>query len=184
MRDSGWVVKQAIVSGAMGAGSTAADGYLDQVWRNNQEQTAFTERKLDFHIKGPVYASPSLDRESFVALFDGVVRHLKLVRGDQWKRVRKLAYTMAFGAPNDNIACLPTLKDEFEKCGHSLEKRTMGSTGMKAVTSLVRKVDGDRCRRKAEKVSPVNRSALKVDDTNPWAQQKAGFLPSHTKLLN
>lgn len=60
----------------------------------------------------------------------------------------------------------------------------MGSTGMRAVTLLIRKADGDRWRRRAEKVAPANRPSLKVQDMKPWVQQRAEFLLSHSSLFD
>lgn len=137
MSDSRWVVKAASVTGAMGAGPTLPGGSLNQDWRKNHAKTAISDRQLAYHAKDPVTANPALDRASFIAVFNGIVLHPGLVRGDQWTRIRNLAYKMAIGAPNDNVRRLPALKDEFEKRGHSLEYSTMDSVGMKAVTLLV-----------------------------------------------
>ena len=106
-----------------------------------------------------------------------------MVQGDQWSRVRKLAYNMAYGVPNANISMLPSLVVEMEKHGHALEFTTYDGVAACAVILSVRKAEAERLRKKAAKKSVLNRTLADIDDLLPWAEQKACFLLSHKALL-
>ena len=178
-----WKVRKVVLSGAMGMGPQVIDGKMEPNWRKNQACTAYSEDMLAWHAKDAVRAQPSLSRACFVALFAETLRFPEHVPGDVWSRVRRKAYYLSFGIPDENVARLPALKAEMEKRGHNLEFATIDGKEMVACVLSVRRAECDRRRKAALKVPVEVRTDMHRQDLLPWSQQRAEFESSHGDFL-
>lgn len=90
-----WRVKATLFSGAMSKGPVKSDGKVDYNWRKEHTKTAYTDLFLSIYAKVPIKSDQTMNSETLMDVFNGILRYPEMIPGYQWSRVRQIAYNTA-----------------------------------------------------------------------------------------